>query len=220
VVVSHARNPPNGFLAQWILDQFPADYRGYAVDVGASDGRSVNTTWALEKSHAWMVLSVEANPYFRAALTCERAWVEMCACAAQPKEAAEFFINQDNPEAYSALKITKHATSQEFKQPWSKALVPVKTVDQLLTKWDFPRLDALCVDVEGGEQEVLKGCDLERWKPKVIISEAWDSGYDYPYLAPFGYKLVARCVHNDAYTLEKVPDGKEDSRGVRESQPA
>lgn len=193
---------PNGFLAQWILDQFPKGYRGYAVDVGASDGKSVNTTWALELFHGWTVVSVEANPGFKHLLQRERAMVEMCACAAEPQDEAEFFINNDNPEAYSALKITQHAMGQEFKQPWSKTKVKVMTVDQVLAKWDFPKLDALCIDVEGGETEVLKGCDLARWKPKVISVEAWDSGYQYPYLAPFGYKLVARCVHNDLYVKE------------------
>ncbi len=196
---------PNGFLSEWILDQFPDGYRGYAVDVGASDGKSVNTTWALEKFHGWTVLSVEANPGFKTLLERERAWVEMCACAAEPKDEAVFYINNDNPEAYSALKLTNNATSQEYQKPWSKAKVPVRTVDQLIAKWDLPQLDALCIDVEGGETEVLKGCDIDRWKPKVIIVESWDSGYQYPYLAPLCYRLVARSVGNDLYVREEEP---------------
>ena len=82
-----SKHPPNGYLSQWILDQFPEGYRGYAIDVGASDGVSVNTTWALERAHAWTVLSVEANPEFRDQLIRERAWVEMCACAERGKDA-------------------------------------------------------------------------------------------------------------------------------------
>jgi hypothetical protein len=74
-----------------------------------------------------------------------------------------------------------------------------KDRDQILEKWEFPSLDVMSVDVEGGEIEVFKGTDLNRWKPKVIVSEAWEPGSAYPYLSKFGYKLVARNVDNDLY---------------------
>lgn len=195
---------PNGFVAEWILAQFPTGYIGHAIDVGASDGVSVNTTFHLERAHKWNVLSVEANPNFARLLKHHRIWVEMCACAAAPAEEATFNINQDNPESFSALTISSHPSVRGWnkKDPWQKVKVKVRTVDQLLEKWEFPKLDALCVDVEGGEREVLAGCDLARWKPKVIVSEAWEHGSEYPYLAAFGYKLVAKSVHNDIYVRE------------------
>ena len=199
--------PPNGHLSQWIIDQFEPGYRGWCVDVGASDGISISTTWSLEKVHYWGVLCVEANPDFGPALKQRRMWVEMCACSDRSADSAEFHVNEENPESFSALKIAEHplvrkwADPQKAGLPWKKIRVPVKTLDELLAKWEFPRLDALCVDVEGGELEVLKGCDLERWKPRVIVSEAWDSGHEYPYLYKHGYRMVARNVHNDLYKL-------------------
>lgn len=192
---------PNGFVAEWILAQFPDGYHGHVIDVGASDGFSVNTTFHLERAHNWTVVSVEANPNFGPLLKANRRMVEMCACAAEPADDVTFHINQDHPESFSALKIASHPAvrSWERPDPWQKVKVKVRTVDQILAKWEFPKLDALCIDVEGGEREVMKGCDLAKWRPKVIISEAWDSGHEYPYLAPFGYKLVARSVDNDLY---------------------
>lgn len=210
--MNHKKWPPNGNLSQWILDQFEPGYRGHAIDVGASDGISISTTWALEKHHLWTVISVEANPDFAKMLKEERTWVDMCACSDKQSESEEFNINQDNPEAFSALRITDHKSIRDpttreqlaggTPKPWKKIQVRVETVNDLIEKWQFPKLDALCVDVEGGELEVLKGCDLDRWRPKVIVSEAWDAGREYPYLAAFGYKLVARNVMNDLYLLE------------------
>lgn len=202
--MNHVKHPPNGTLSQWILDQFPPGHRGWAVDVGASDGVSINTTWALEKAHFWSVLSVEANPDFAPLLKDERAWVEMCACSDFESSLEDFNVNQDCPESFSALKISSHECVRSFHSPnpWKKAKVPVRTLNSLLAKWEYPRLDALCVDVEGGELEVLKGLDLNKWRPKAIVSEAWDAGHEYPYLAKFGYKLVGRNVHNDLYVLE------------------
>jgi hypothetical protein len=63
------------------------------------------------------------------------------------------------------------------------------------------------VDVEGNEIDVLKGCDLSRWKPEMIIAESWDKGSCDEYLKVFGYKRVARNVYNDIYMLG-IPDDK------------
>src|SRR5437868_3825457 len=96
----HVVHGPNAQLSHWIADQFPLGYLGYAVDVGASDGVSINTTWWLEKHLRWTVLSVEPNPQFLPALRAERAFVEACACDALPGKAT-FHVNTENPEAYS-----------------------------------------------------------------------------------------------------------------------
>lgn len=204
--MSHTTWPPNGNLSQWICDQFDKGYRGWCIDVGASDGFSINTTFAMERYHGWNVLSVEANPEFGPILKGMRTRVEMCACGAEPQEAAEFHINDEMPESFSALEITRNPVIEAVEEPirWRTVTVPVTTVDALLTKWDFPRLDVLCVDVEGGELEVLKGANLPRWKPKVVVSEAWDSGSHYPYLHKLGYKLVARNVHNDIFKIQEA----------------
>jgi FkbM family methyltransferase len=147
--------------------------------------------------HRWTIISVEANPFFKEMLLAERAFVEMCAVADEPKDKAEFFVHEQNPESYSALKVDTRG--RQNGATWVRYEVPVRTVDQILEKWDFPSLDVMAVDVEGGELEVFKGTDLNRWKPKVIVSEAWEPGSSYPYLSQFGYKLVARNVDNDLY---------------------
>ena len=68
------------------------------------------------------------------------------------------------------------------------------------------RLDLLCVDTEGTELDVLKGCDIARWMPRVIVTECWDTtGPIDPYLESFGYVKSARNVHNDIFLLKETP---------------
>ena len=201
--MNHRVWPPNGTLSQWILDQFEPGYQGFGVDVGASDGISINTTFALEASHRWTIISVEANPDFAPMLKQSRARVEMCACSFEPGE-ADFSINTVNPEAFSSLRPTMRedlypSDGVEFK----RVRVPVRTVEQLLARWEFPRLDLLCVDTEGTELDVLKGCDIAKWKPRVIIVEVWDKvGPIDLYLEDLGYVKTARNVHNDLWKLK------------------
>jgi len=196
----HTLWPPNIQLSQWIANQFPNGYQGHAVDVGASDGMSISTTWLLERGMGWTVLCVEPNPLFHEMLSAERAFIERCACDATPGT-APFHIHTDHPEAFSALRVAKHPTQHAEKNAkWQTIEVRVETVDRLLEKWCFPKLDALCIDTEGTELEVLKGCDLRRWKPRVIVTECWDRvGPIDLWLESLGYTKTMRNVENDGW---------------------
>jgi FkbM family methyltransferase len=202
--MNHTLWPPNGHLAQFILDQFPEGYIGWGVDVGASDGISINTTYQLEAAHRWTILSVEANPEFGPMLKRHRAFVHMCACAHESGSAI-FHVNELNPEAFSALTPTLREDLYPTEGVrFKKIPVPVCTVDSLLALWQFPQLDLLCVDTEGTELSVLKGCDLEKWKPKVLVIECWDKvGPIDLYLESFGYKKIGRNCHNDVWLLKE-----------------
>jgi len=191
--------PPNGYLSRWIVDQFPSGYRGYAIDVGASDGVSINTTFTLEKTHNWTVVSVEPNSVFHPYLIAQRAMVEKCACDSTSGEAV-LHVYQPNEEAYSALRPNKKKPDQPG--PWDTMVVKVKTLEEIIAQWEFPRLDALCIDVEGNEIDVLKGCDLEKWRPRAVIAECWD-GPDglQDFLGP-AYKLCHRSVDNYCFLRE------------------
>lgn len=199
--MSHVKHPPNGHLSQWILDQLPKGYRGHALDIGASDGISISTTWALEKSHGWTCLCVEPNPEFHPSLLKERMFVERCACDSKPGTSV-LHVNEVNPEAYSALRVSKHPGIKGVRvQNWKKVEVRVETVEGLLKKWQFDKLDALCIDTEGTEGDVLKGIDLALWRPKVVIVEAWEQGTHDAYLSQFGYRRAGRSVDNDMHVL-------------------
>lgn len=194
--------PVNASLSNWIQGQFPKGYKGYCIDVGASDGMFINSTWVLEKQHRWTVLSVEANPYLKPLLLKRRAFVKCCAVGSEPADDVDFHINSENLEAFSALKpIIGHPRYvQEAGKTWETVKVRVRTLNQLLEEAEFPRLDALCIDVEGGERDAMKGLDLDRWRPRVVILESWDEGALDDCLP--GYEKVWRQEANDCYVRQ------------------
>jgi FkbM family methyltransferase len=189
----------------WIVQQFPPGFQGFAVDCGAHDGCTRSNTLLLEDLR-WTVLCIEANPQLAPYLKRNRPFVQMCAVGAEAQEKATLHVHDSNPEAHTALKpITNHKDWHPEKGArWSKVEVPVRTLDDLLDQAEFPRLDVLCIDVEGGEGEVLRGIDLKRWTPSVICVEAWDAGKHDDHLLPLGYKRVARLLVDDLYKLEEA----------------
>jgi FkbM family methyltransferase len=205
-LIPHKFFAPNGELSEMILKHFPRGCQGYAVDVGASDGVSVNSTYVLEKLYRWTVLSVEANTYYKPFLQANRPFVEMCACASEPQDDALFHVHLDNQEAYSALTVSRH--SKYHAKPgakWRNIYVPVRTVDQLLAKWEFPQLNVLCIDTEGTEVDVMRGCDIDKWKPRVIVVESWDEdGPTHEYVRKLGYKHADTLVQNYVYRRENL----------------
>ena len=189
-------------LAGWISKHFPEGYQGYAVDVGASDGVSVNSTLFLESNLKWTVIAVEPNPHFKPMLIRNRIFVETCALGAERSEAMPLHVNLGNFEAYSSLNPQKNnpRAIREGATEWEEVLVRVRTLEDLLAQYEFPQLDALCIDTEGTESDVLKGLDLEKWKPRVVVVEAWTEGACDSSLP--GYKRVTRQGDNDCYVRE------------------
>lgn len=185
----------------WLLQQFPAGFKGYAADVGAYDGRALSNTELLELQ-GWTVLCIEPQPELETVLKARRNLVEMCACGSQNLDDQPFYVHTNAPPSYSALAPTwdEWLWKPVPEDVWDPVPVQVRTLNTLLEKHQFPRLDALSIDVEGAELDVLKGIDLERWRPKAIIAESWRQiGPVVPYLAERGYRYVTRRNPNDMF---------------------
>lgn len=184
----------------WALQQFPPGFRGFAVDVGAYDGVTRSNTYMMEQL-GWTVLCIEPNPEIAKKLKKSRAWVEQAACDAEPG-IAPFKVHVNNMEAYSSLRPSYHPKwHPDPDAKWISIDVKVVTLDEALERWEMPRLDFVSIDTEGTELDVLKGLDLDRWKPHAMAVESWDTG-PCPvdeYLAEFGYTKVGRLLVNNLY---------------------
>jgi FkbM family methyltransferase len=171
----------------FLLSELAID-KGYACDVGANNGRSGSNTLLLEEK-GWIVLCIEPNPLLETdGRGCRKLWRQV-ACGAVDEDEREFLSVGGHPYAsYSGLELRYGGTST------TEISVKVRTLDRLLEEAGFPRLDLLTIDVEGYEDEVLKGFTVERWKPQFIVVEDCDGCSPLmKYAIPEGYEEMPRC---------------------------
>jgi FkbM family methyltransferase len=179
----------------WLLEQFPADFKGYAVELGALDGVNLSCTLLLEEK-GWDVLCIEPNPRHQKALRDNRKRVLTCACDYQPRITAPMWENHRVPDrTQTSLNLDHAAWEVEFGST-------VLTLDQCLMISGFPRLDALVLDVDGYERRVLMGFDIDRWNPKAVIIEGESGGRLKPFLSR-GYVEVGRRMDDNRLLLRQ-----------------
>ena len=82
------------------------------------------------------------------------------------------------------------------------------TLDALLEKIDFTdkKLDLLDIDVEGADLKVLKGFNIEKFKPELICVEIHEKDIKnseiYKYLSNFSYELVWSGVFSHIFRFK------------------
>lgn len=186
---------------------FLPSFVGTAIDVGATDGSLFSNTLLFEE-RGWRVLCIEANPLYEKPLRACRKEVQMCAVANYHQNDVKFHVIDlgNNMTACSALQVDerlKHDHQHLIKHEFDMK-VNVRTLDYCISEAGLESLDLLCVDVEGGEIDVLKGFDIDCWKPKLIVLEInyTDDRQCEEYLKQFDYHLDKRHYVNEFYTRD------------------
>ena len=95
--------------------------------------------------------------------------------------------------------------------------MPVRTLDSILEEAGaHPGFDFLSIDVEGHEIEVLRGFDIARWRPRLILLEdhvADLSKHRYliarrlPHRPPLREQRLVRCARLRRQTALRRPLG-------------
>lgn len=157
-----------------------AHAHGYFVEVVANDGIHVSNTWGLANA-GWRGWLIEPVPDY--AELCRRNYSEfpnICVC--------EIAIGAPGVDSVD-IRITREysTASPEFltevsELPWaansisqSAVRVPVETLDEFLERHKVPPGSyVLVVDVEGHEEHVFAGFEIDIWAPNLMIIELSD----------------------------------------------
>ena len=158
---------------------------GYFIEVGANDGYSQSNTFYLEKVLGWEGLLVEPIPELYSQCRKERKKSSVYNFALVSSEFSEKEILIDYAGLQSVVvgamggeelrlgHIEKGLSSQNIKSGYSVS-VPTITLEALLQRESFREqneIDFFSLDVEGYEVEVLKGLNLDKYRPKYILVE-------------------------------------------------
>ena len=213
-ISNQARHLPtlttNKFYGQFLTDKyiaeyFPEYYMGTCLDIGMAEPITNNNSYHFEEL-GWNCLCVEPNPRYFAMSHGVRKNVENIACGKEDGDDIEFeiyTINGSNQGAISSLKTDNRLieSHKHLIDKVDKIKVKVLTVDTLLSKHpEITKIDFLSIDTEDTELDVLKGFDINRWKPKLfVIENNFDEPFIGEYLRSFGYVRDKRIEVNDFF---------------------
>lgn len=195
---------PLGFRSEFGEDMllaalFAGQRQGFFIEAGASDGRTFAVTHALE-SLGWTGLLVEALPEAarRAAAARPGSRVVHAALGASAGETTMRVYEGGGWDLASYRRDVHAALPRQAVQPSRDVVVPMQTLGALLEPHRGV-IDVLVLDVEGGELDALRGLDLERRRPRVIVLEDHDTRGAGPatrHAVERGYNLVAAHAYN------------------------
>jgi len=174
---------------------------GFFIEVGANDPENLSQTLLLEQN-GWRGILVEPQ-----SACCERlrrlrpqARVFQVACGApEQRGKALLHLNAEGSKLGSPDPARPAAAGYEE--------VQVMTLDDILEQAGNPRIDFLSIDVEGIELQVLRGFDLKKHRPQLMLIED-----NFPnrlkvhrYLKQQGWRLVKRTGCNNWYVAQDQP---------------
>jgi len=189
----------------WLDNFFGHKTSGFCIEVGAFNGVNLSNTFHFEQI-GWSCILVEPDPDKAASCRAHRPRSRIYECAAvdSPEITEIEFFQVQGGEVFSTTKLTDtHAqriTNMNLLLKPRK--VAARTLDSILEEVVHKTLDFVSIDVEGAELDVLRGFDIERWQPEIVLIES-NSKYRYPairkYFVVHGYAFSHSIDVNDFY---------------------
>ena len=181
---------------------------GVFVEVGANEPVSPSSqSWHLEEKLNWSGLLIEPNPDLAQKAKKNRPKSVVCECACTSPEKVgplTLYIPVKNGQSIAAhAAVAKNIDMHNYKDH-AEVRVQAGTLDHLLEKHNVGLVDLLSIDVEGAELDVLRGLDLKKHSPALILLEDKHVYlFKHRHLKKHGYQLVKRTKQNCWY----VPKG-------------
>jgi FkbM family methyltransferase len=174
---------------------------GFFVEAGANHPTVCSQTWLFEQQ-GWTGVLVEPL-----AAKCQllrqqrpRSRVFQVALGAPEQRGRVQFAVAAGSDALSGLTTHPEVVVERVEE------VEVWTLNDVLAEAGNPKLDFVSIDVEGSELEVLRGFDLARHRPTVLLVEDHLQRLAvHRHLARHGYRLVRRTGCNNWYVPRNAP---------------
>lgn len=194
-------NRNSQYFEEWIVRDYFGDKRdGIFVDIGANHFKNGSNTYYLESALNWSGLAVDPQADFAAGYASNRPRTRFFAMFVSDKtnETARVSIVGGNPDQATAFprKPVGNETVKEFD-------APTITLTDLLDQAKLAHVDFLSIDVELAEPDVLRGFDIERFKPSLVCIEGHKDVRQQvlEYFAKHGYVLVGKYLRVDIHNL-------------------
>lgn len=214
-----------GLILNHILDNvLPFKTNGTFIEVGANDGKTGSFTYNLA-CLGWNGINFEPVP--RLFEKCqenhkEHKNVKNFSCAIGANESVAEIYDADTLSTIDVETYQNYKETPQFKNICTnneKILVKVRILNNILAENEISNIDLMVLDVEGYEEQVLQGFDIDLYKPKIFIIEISDQHPDFinnegimnkfarlrKYFDKHNYTLLVNdivdnvYIHNDIY---------------------
>lgn len=185
---------------------------GFYVDVGAHHPFRFSNTYLFYKV-GWRGLNIDAMPNSMKLFNRFRPRDINIECGVAFNGGGSmiyYSFNEPALNGFSPILKTKYDNHPLYRLI-DEISVPVRSLESILDEYlpQETHIDFLSVDVEGLDLEVLKSNNWDKYRPKVVVVECWDSDLEniyhtetYSFLSSQNYKLFAKTI-NTLFFKEK-----------------
>jgi FkbM family methyltransferase len=184
---------------------------GFYIDVGAGHPVYDNVSFVFYLA-GWRGITVEPNPALaalgRAVRPRDHLYEGLCGATSGE---ATLYLQHEFHGLSTTIAEHAQAAEKEVNRSAEAVTLPMTTLAALCEQHTPGSFEFLKVDVEGAEGDVLRGADLSRFRPRIIVVEAikpltlapaW--GEWEPLLARHGYRYIWDDELNRYYIAEEA----------------
>ena len=145
---------------------------GFYIDIGANHPTRDSVTRSLYE-RGWRGINIEPVLHYHRSLCEERPEdINLCLAVGDKEDRLEFFESTDTGLSTLSVEMAQRQSSDGIRfVPRTVVTRPLNRICEEHLSPEVP-LHFLKIDVEGFEEQVLRGIDFQRWRPWIILIES------------------------------------------------
>ena len=188
----------NGVPLEIKLDMiFNGKEDGVFIELGANDGLFQSNTAFLEKSRGWKGILIEPSikGYEECKVNRPNSICLNYACVSNDYNSEFIYGDFENNHPMGSINGERLNSNNVCK-------IKATTLESVLNNYNFTEIDFLSLDTEGYELNILKGLNLDKYRPKYMLIEIYTNDYKsiVGFLSNKNYKLHSNFTNYSKVT--------------------